>query len=95
MDIDALHSTLLTITLLSERIRRTREEHPPQNGSRDTMENFWGDVERDLNMAKATLAGELGFALCPDCWPPELISTDLTGSVSCPGCGKAYREWAA
>jgi hypothetical protein len=95
MDIDALHSTLLSITLLSEKIRAVRENHPPSNGTRSPLGDFLEEVERDLRIAKATLAGELGFALCPRCWPPDLVAIDLAGLRNCPTCGTVAETRAA
>jgi uncharacterized Zn finger protein (UPF0148 family) len=46
-------------------------------------------------MAQATLGGELGFSLCPRCWPPELVVTDLDGELNCPVCGQVSYEQAA
>ena len=95
MDIDALHSTLLSITLLSEKIRAVRENHPPSNGTQSAIGDFLEEVERDLRIAKATLAGELGFALCPRCWPPELVAIDLAGLRNCLTCGDVSHERGA
>jgi len=56
---------------------------------------FLCEVENDLRMAKATLGGELGFSLCPRCWPPELVAIDLDGQLNCPVCGQVSYEQAA
>ena len=53
------------------------------------------EVENDLRIAKATLGGELGFSLCPLCWPPELVATDHDGKLNCPVCGRVSHEQAA
>jgi hypothetical protein len=95
MDIDALHSTLLSITLLSEKLRAVRENHSPSNGARPALADFLEEVERDLRIAKATLASELGFVLCPHCWPPELVAIDLSGLPNCPTCGTIAEAQAA
>ena len=58
-------------------------------------ESFFCEAENDLRMAQATLGGELGFSLCPRCWPPELIATDLDGKLNCPVCGRISHEQAA
>lgn len=94
MDIDALHSTLLSITIVSEKLRVARE-NLPGNGEEPHMGNLLYEAESDLRMAKATLAGELGFRLCSRCWPPELIATDRNGRINCPTCGHISYERAA
>jgi ribosomal protein S27AE len=91
MDIDALHSTLLSITIVSEKLRVAREKLPG-NGK---LGNLLYEAEGDLRMAKATLAGELGFRLCSHCWPPEFIATDRDGRINCPTCGHISHEQAA
>jgi len=95
MDIDALHSALLSIALVSEKLRSTRKSLSASKRETIAMSEFFNDVEGDLGFAKATLAGELGFDLCPQCWPPELLVTDLSGRVNCPVCGQVSRDQAA
>lgn len=60
MDIDALHSVLLSLTVLPEKIRSVREDVAAGNG-RDPFAfgEFLDSLERDLRVAKATLAREL------------------------------------
>ena len=95
MDIDALHSTLLSITLLSEKIRSARKNYPPSNGAHSAIGDFLAEVESDLRIAKEPLARELGFTLCPRCWPPEFLAIDPSGVINCPTCGEVSRERAA
>jgi hypothetical protein len=88
MDIDALHSTLLSITIVSEKLRAGRkmidriERVAP--GFRDLLD----ESEKDLRLAQATLACELSFPVCPNCWPPELVTSDRKGRLTCPSCGE-------
>ena len=58
-------------------------------------ESFFAKPKTILRMAQATLGGELGFSLCPRCWPPELVATDLDGKLNCPVCGRISHEQAA
>jgi hypothetical protein len=95
MDIDALHSALLSITVVSEKVRSARELLPATDKIPAGLDRFLYEVERDLRIAQATLAGELGFNLCPHCWPPELLATDLAGRTSCLACGRISYEEAA
>jgi hypothetical protein len=95
MDIDALHSTLLSIAVVSEKLRVTREKMSDSGSGEVSLTKLLYKMEEELRIAKATLAGELGFSLCPRCWPPELVATDLAGSLQCPACGKVAYEQAA
>jgi hypothetical protein len=95
MDIDALHSTLLSISLVSEKLRTARENLPTNRHVPAWMDSLLLQTESDLRMAKATLAGELGFSLCPRCWPPEFTTIDRDGRVNCPTCGQISYEKAA
>jgi len=89
MDIDALHSALLSLTVLPEQIRAARESVAAVNGGATTaLGEFLNTMERDLRMAKATLARELGFTVCHCCWPPELMATDANGRAHCPASPK-------
>lgn len=90
MDIDALHSALLSLTILPEQIRAVRENVGAGNdGPLVAFGEFLNSLERDLRIAKATLARELDFPLCQCCWPPELLARDVNGRTHCPGSRKA------
>jgi hypothetical protein len=95
MDIDALHSTLLSIRLVSDKLRTARKNLPANEHSPVNVGNLLDKAEDDLRVAKATLARELGFRLCPRCWPPELIATDRSGRTHCPVCDQISYEQAA
>lgn len=95
MDIDALHSSLLSITVVSEKVRAARAKLSATGDAPAGLGKFLCEVENDLRMAQATLGGELGFSLCPRCWPPELVATDLDGELNCPVCGQVSYEQAA
>jgi hypothetical protein len=95
MDIDALHSTLLSIAVVSEKLGTAREKFSaPENGELGLTKLLY-DMENELRVAKATLAGELGFSLCPRCWPPELVTAGRGGRINCPVCGEISYERAA
>src|SRR6478752_6809075 len=84
MDIDALHSALLSITVVSEKVRAAREILSATGDAPARLGKFLCEAENDLRMAQATLGGELGFSLCPRCWPPELVATDLAARLIVP-----------
>ena len=90
MDIDSLHSALLSIVVLSKKLRFVRENLPVSDDTPSRLAEFLHEVERDLHVTKATLAGELGSVLCPRCWPRELVAPDADGGVNCPGCGRVF-----
>lgn len=93
MDIDALHSALVSLTVCPEQVRSARENLTAANGNGPaSLGDFLDSLERDLRVAKATLAGELGFTLCRCCWPPELLATDGNGQAYCPSSPKAAHE---
>ena len=92
MDIDALHSTLLSIAIVSEKLRTARETIEEAKRVPPNLRELLDDSLNDLRMAKATLAGELGFNLCPRCWPAELLSIDRKGRLTCPACGEVSLE---
>ena len=90
MDIDALHSALLSLTVLTEQIRSARATiSDVTDCGFHAFGIFLSSVERDLLIAKATLASELDFPVCHCCWPPELFVIDVNGSAHCPGSRKA------
>ena len=80
-DVDALHSALLSFTLLAGKLNGAREKRPMSEWTRSDSEQFLNEVDRDLRIATAVLASELGFAVCRCCWPPEVLASDLTGQV--------------
>lgn len=90
MDIDALRSALLSLTVLTEQIRSARDNVSAGTDSGlHAFGKFLDSVERDLLITKATLARELDFPVCQCCWPPELFVIDMNGSAYCPGSRKA------
>jgi hypothetical protein len=95
MDIDALHSTLLSISVVCEKLRSTREFLPLTENAPAGLEKSLYEMESDLSMTKATLGGELGFQVCPRCWPTELVATDPDGRMNCPVCGRIPNGKAA
>jgi hypothetical protein len=95
MDLDALHSALLSVSLVSDKLRRVCESFSEPVASRPDLPRVLAEAEGDLRVAKATLAGELGFHLCPRCWPPELVTTDRQGKTICPACDQVSYDQAA
>jgi hypothetical protein len=95
MDIDALHSTLLSITIVSEKLRSGREIADQVERVAPGFGELLDEAEKDLRIATATLAGELGFNVCPNCWPPELLTTDRKARINCPNCGEISPSDAA
>ena len=94
MDIDALHSTLLTVALVSQKLGKLSRNLDADSNCRQIQEAL-GEAESDLRVARATLANELGFKSCPRCWPPELLTIDRDGEEICPACGQHVYERAA
>ncbi|MFL6514654.1 MAG: hypothetical protein ACJ8M1_06480 [Chthoniobacterales bacterium] len=95
MDIDALHSTLLSITLVTEKLRAGHDIIEQVEKVVPGFGELLDEAEKDLRMAKATLACELGFHMCPHCWPPELVATDRKGRQTCSICGEIAKEAVA
>ena len=58
-------------------------------------ESFFAKPKTICGWPKRRFGGELGFSLCPRCWPPELVATDLDGKLNCPVCGRISHEQAA
>lgn len=95
MDKDALHSALFSLTVCPERVRAARANLMSANDEGPlALGEFLDSLERDLRIAKATLARELGFTVCQCCWPPELLATDGIGRAYCPNSRKAARPRA-
>lgn len=85
MNIDVLHSTLVSLLVLPEHLRAARKDLPAADGALPLgFGALLGGIERDLHRAKVTLARELGFPICRCCWPPQLLATDLDGQSCCP-----------
>lgn len=90
MDIDALHSALLSLTVLTEQIRSARDNvSAPTDCGLHAFGEFLNSMERDLLIAKATLAREFGIQVCQCCWPQEFVVIDPNGSAYCPSSRKA------
>jgi hypothetical protein len=61
MDIDALHSALLSITAVSEKVRAAREMLLATGNAPARLGKFLCEVETDLRIAKATLGRRIGI----------------------------------
>ncbi|CAN5445683.1 hypothetical protein BH18VER1_BH18VER1_02130 [soil metagenome] len=83
MDIDALHSALVSLTLLPEEVRSARENLLTSAGNGIALAKFLSEMERDLRITKAAVARELGFRLCKCCWPPEIMAPGSEGALVC------------
>lgn len=83
MDIDALHSALVSLTLLPEEVRSARENLLTSAGNGVALAKFLSGMERDLRITKAAVARELGFKLCKCCWPSEIMAPDSDGEFVC------------
>ena len=95
MDIDALHSTLFRLVWYQTNFGSHGKIFPLTDTLLVDLGNLLDQAEGDLRVAKATLAHELGFRLCPRCWPPELIASDRNGRAHCPACNQISYEKAA
>lgn len=83
MDIDALHSALVSLTLLPEEVRSTRETLLASGVNGAALAQFVEGIERDLRIAKAAVARDLGFRLCQCCWPPEIVAPNRDDEFIC------------
>jgi len=88
MDIDALHSALLSIIVISKKLRSVRENLSVPDDRPSRLAKFLDKIERELHVTKATLVGELSFALCQSYWRPELVAPDFDTAVKCPSAGE-------
>lgn len=85
MNIDALQSALVSLTLLPEELRSARENlRVADSAASAGCAAFLESIERDLRIAKAALARELGYSVCNCCWPPEFLVEDGAGQARCP-----------
>ena len=92
VDIDALHSALLSFTMVSGKVRSARTKRPVNEWNRGDLGQFLCELDRDLRVAIAVLAGQLGFSICGCCWPPEVLAIDLRGQVTSLAGGDLPRE---
>lgn len=64
----------------------------PSGKKREEAERLLGDAERQQKKAEASLAHRLGFQICQDCWPPEImVFSKEDGFLHCRHCGQTPR----
>ena len=85
MDTDTLHSALLSIALIANKLHSTREALG-ENETSAPIQEVLAHAESDLKVSKAIIAAEIGLDLCGECWPPEVLITDLGHVLRCPEC---------
>lgn len=64
----------------------------PSGKKREEAERLLVKAEGEQKKAEALLAQRLGFQLCPDCWPPEImLFSKKDGFLHCRYCGQTPR----
>ncbi|MDR3409505.1 MAG: hypothetical protein P4L87_00920 [Formivibrio sp.] len=64
----------------------------PSGRKREEAERLLADAEREQKKAEALIAQRLGFQVCPDCWPPEImVFSKADGLLHCRQCGQMPR----
>jgi hypothetical protein len=64
----------------------------PSGKKREEAERLLAEAEREQKKAEALLAQRLGFQICQDCWPPEImVFSKKDGFLHCRNCGQTPR----
>lgn len=64
----------------------------PFGKKREEAERLLAEAEREQKKAESLLAQRLGFQICQDCWPPEImIFSKEDGFLHCRNCGQTPR----
>jgi hypothetical protein len=65
----------------------------PSGKKREEAERLLAEAEREQKKAEALLAQRLGFQICQDCWPPEImVFSKKDGFLHCRNCGQTPRD---
>ena len=64
----------------------------PAGPKKEEAQRHLERAEFDFKRAQAESARQLGFELCPRCWPPEIILIAANDKKICRGCGKTPPE---
>jgi hypothetical protein len=65
----------------------------PSGKKREEAERLLAEAEREQKKAEALLAQALGFQICQDCWPPEImLFSKEDGFLHCRRCGQTPRS---
>lgn len=91
MDIDVIHSGLLSIGITVGKIHDARTDLPPGEVAAE-IGAILALAEVELKVAEGMIAREIGFELCPDCWPPELIVVRQRGEMRCRNCERGFGD---
>jgi len=64
----------------------------PSGKKRKEAERLLAEAEQEQKKAEAMLAKQLGFQICQDCWPPEImVFSKADGFLRCRNCGQTPR----
>jgi hypothetical protein len=64
----------------------------PSGKKREDAEKLLTEAEREQKKVEALLAQRLGFQICQDCWPPEImVYSKKDGFLHCRHCGQTPR----
>lgn len=91
MDIETIHSGLLSIGITAGKIQVARKKLPPGDLAAE-ISSMLAEAEMEMKVAEAAIARELGIELCPDCWPPELTISRSENEMTCRRCERTFSE---
>ena len=93
MNIKALNEGL-TATEKVIGLLKSAADTLPSDKTKDEIKRLLVDAEQKIKEAEARLGPELGFHICKRCWPPEIMTVNDEGDLTCRHCGQPAPDGA-
>lgn len=86
MDIESIKQGLAAIGMALTTLKQAKDLLP-ENTKKQEISNAIADAERQLKIAESQTAQALGYVLCKDHFPPEIMLSKDDRIWKCPKCG--------
>jgi hypothetical protein len=85
MDVHALSNGISLISAAVSTIKQVLDLIPESQKKTDAQAAL-AQAERELKIAEATVAKDLGYEICRNHFPPEIMLSPDGGKWECPNC---------
>ncbi len=90
MDFESLKQGLSAITMALATLKQAKDLLPDGGNKNKISENI-EQAERQIKIAEAQIAQSMGYELCKNHFPPEIMISSDNKNWRCPACGNEIK----
>ena len=90
IDIEALKQSISAIGMVISTLKQAKDLLPEGKQKKQVAEGI-EQAERQLKIAEAQAAQSMGYKLCRNHFPPEIMLSSDNKNWKCPGCGNEIK----